>query len=53
MNEQALKTVIAFAELSETDEVKEIKKKYLNNELSAFEFYQSVNEYLNRIKDDN
>lgn len=38
MNAQALKTVVAFNNLPETPEIKEVKRKYLNDEISTFEF---------------
>jgi len=39
MNEETLKTIAAFDQLPETEEIKEIKKQYLNNEISSFEFF--------------
>lgn len=46
MNEQALKTVVAFNNLPETDEIKEIKRQYLNDEISSFEFVGVARGYL-------
>lgn len=37
MTEQALKTVVAFNNLPETDEIREVKRQYLNDEISARE----------------
>ena len=45
MNEEALKTIVEFDNLPETYETKEIKRQYLNNEISAFEFYVLAQEY--------
>ena len=38
MNEQALKTVVEFNNLPETEEIKEIKRKYMNDEIGVFDF---------------
>ena len=46
MNEQALKTVVAFNNLPETDEIMEIKRRYLNDEISAFELVGIFMRYL-------
>lgn len=55
MNQQALKTVIEFDKLPETDDIKEIKRRYLSDEISAFEFFQEASKYVNNadIGDDN
>ena len=39
MNEETLKTVVAFNKLPETEEIKEIKRQYLNDEISSLEFF--------------
>ena len=46
MNEQALKTVVEFNSLPETEEIKEVKRKYMNNEISAFELVGIAMRYL-------
>lgn len=53
MNEQALKTVVAFNNLPETPEIKEIRRKYMSDEISAFEFVGIAARYLlnNKSKD--
>jgi len=48
MNEQAFKTIVAFNSLPETDEIKEIKKQYLNDDISAFEFFSIASRYLEK-----
>lgn len=48
MNEHALKTVIAFNNLPETVEIKEVKRKYMNNEISAFELFIIASEHLGK-----
>lgn len=46
MNEQALKTVAAFNNLPETDEIKEIKRQYLSDEISTFEFFGIASKFV-------
>lgn len=46
MNEQTLKIVVAFNDLPETDGKEEIKRKFLNDEVSPFEFYSLASQYL-------
>lgn len=46
MYEQILKTVVAFNNLPETDEIKEVKRQYLNYEISAFDFFCIADSYL-------
>lgn len=46
MNEQALKTVIAFNSLPENEEIKEVKRQYMNDEISSFELFSVASKYL-------
>lgn len=50
MNEQVLKTISAFQELPETAEKEEIKRKYLGDEIGAFDFYSLASEYLDKVE---
>lgn len=57
MNEQSLRTVslrtvIDFNKLPETEEIKEIKRQYLNDEISAFEFFSIASRYLEDNKNE-
>lgn len=51
MNEQSLKTVVAFNKLPETDEIKEIKRQYLNDEISAYELVSIASRYVDARKE--
>jgi len=49
MNEETFKTITKFDELTKlrpTQESKLIRKMYLNDEMSAFEFYSKCLDYL-------
>lgn len=48
MNEETLKTVVAFNQLPETDEIKEIKLRYLNDEIGSFEFFSLAKDCLEK-----
>jgi len=50
MNEHALKTIVDFANLPETQEIKEIKYKYMKDEISRFEFLSLAREVLDGQK---
>lgn len=51
MNEQSLKTVVAFNRLQETDEIKEVKRQYLNDEISVYEFVGIASRYVDAQKE--
>ena len=51
MNEETLKTIVEFNNLPETDEIKEIKRQYLKNEISAFEFYALARGFMEDVND--
>lgn len=48
---QVLKTISDFNDLPETKEIKEIKQKYLNDEIGTLEFYSLAREYLDKVED--
>jgi len=52
MTERALETVVAFNNLHETEDIKEVKRQYMNDEISSFELFIITSEYL-RHKNDN
>jgi len=49
MNEQTLKAIVAFNNLPETEEIKEIKKQYLNDEISSYELYCIALNHLEKL----
>lgn len=48
MNQQTLEIISKFSDLPENDEIREIKRKYIKNEIGSFEFYQLARRYLER-----
>lgn len=50
--EHVLKELREFDNLPETEESKEIKRKYLSDEIDRFEFYQLAVSYLNTTKEE-
>ncbi len=51
MDELTLKTIKEFNSLPETDETREIKRQYLSDEISSYEFFCSAQEHLDKIKE--
>lgn len=46
---EALRVVIEFNKLPETDEKSEISRQYLSDEISNYDFFCKANEYLEKV----
>lgn len=49
-SEQALKIVVEYNKLPETEEKQEIDRQYLNDEINSFEFFCLAEKYLQKSK---
>lgn len=49
-SEQALKTVVEFSKLPETEEKKAIDDRFLSSEISNYEFFCQASRYIEKIK---
>lgn len=50
-SEQSLKVVVAYNKLPQTEEKKEIDRKFLASEISSYEFFCLASKYLDKTRD--